>query len=438
MINGWTAMLFRYGLIVFIFLAALLPFHAVAADWPEATPWASRDEAGTTRIHLYFFWSKKCPHCLEALPFVERLASEYPWIALSSAELSEHPENVRTYIRMASGLGQEALSVPAFLLCGEMLVGYESPATTGELLRRKLLDCHQRALAGHPPPAAADHALQPISLPLLGEFDPADASLPLFTLVIAGLDAFNPCAFFVLLFLLGLLIHARSRARMLAIGGVFVLASGLVYFVFMAAWLNLFLLAKELQAVTWIAGAAAVLIALINIKDYFRFKQGISLSIPESAKPGLFKRMRGLVEAASWPAMLAGAATLALAANTYELLCTAGFPMVYTRVLTLHHLSDTGYYLYLALYNVVYVLPLLAIMLAFTYTFGMHKLTEREGRILKLLSGTMMLGLGIALLVAPELLNNLFAATALLVAAGSVTALIAATDRWRQKGTGKD
>lgn len=424
----WAAPMLRSGLAFLVLLAALLlPLPGAAAE----TPWVSRDASGAAQVHLYFFWSKKCPHCLEAKPFVERLAGEYPWLALHSAELTGHPENVQTYIRMASGLGQEAKSVPAFLLCGQMLVGYDSPATTGELLRRKLLDCHDRALAGHLPPMAG--APQPLSLPLLGEIDPARASLPLFTLVIAGLDAFNPCAFFVLLFLLGLLIHGRSRARMLAIGGVFVLASGLVYFVFMAAWLNVFLLARPLQAVTWIAGIIAVLLALINIKDYFWFKQGVTLTIPESAKPGLFQRMRALAGTAGWPAMLAGAAALALAANSYELLCTAGFPMVFTRVLTLRQLPAADYYLYLALYNVVYVLPLLAIMLAFTFTLGAHKLTEREGRILKLLSGAMMLGLGIVLLAAPELLNSLIAAAVLLLAAGGATALIVAAERMRSR-----
>lgn len=425
-----AAPMLRSGLAFLVLLAALLlPLPGAAAS--AEAPWVSRDASGTVQVHLYFFWSKKCPHCLEAKPFVERLAGEYPWLALHSDELTEHPENVQTYIRMASGLGQEASSVPAFLLCGQMLVGYDSPATTGELLRRKLLDCHDRALAGHLPPMAG--APQPLSLPLLGEVDPKRASLPLFTLVIAGLDAFNPCAFFVLLFLLGLLIHGRSRARMLAIGGVFVLASGLVYFVFMAAWLNVFLLARQLQAVTWIAGIIAVLMALINIKDYFWFKQGVTLTIPESAKPGLFQRMRALAGTASWPAMLAGAAALALAANSYELLCTAGFPMVFTRVLTLRQLPAADYYLYLALYNVVYVLPLFAIMLAFTFTLGAHKLTEREGRILKLLSGTMMLGLGIVLLAAPELLNNLFAAAVLLAAAGGATTLIVAAERLRSR-----
>ena len=119
--------------------------------------------------------------------------------------------------------------------------------------------------------------------------------------------------------------------------------------------------------------------------------------------------------------LLLGTVTLAIAANSYELLCTAGFPMVYTRVLTLNGQGGLDYYAYLALYNVVYVLLLLAIVLAFTYTLGARKLTERQGRQLKLLSGIMMLALGLVLLLRPQLLDRLWVGAALLGIALGVT-----------------
>ena len=128
--------------------------------------------------------------------------------------------------------------------------------------------------------------------------------LPFLTLVIAGADAFNPCAFFVLLFLLSLMVRSGSRSRMLLIGGVFVFVSGLLYFLFMAAWLNVFRWIGELTAITFVAGLIAIGIALINIKDYFWYKQGVSLTIPDSAKPGLYARTRDIVGAGSLPAML--------------------------------------------------------------------------------------------------------------------------------------
>ena len=226
--------------------------------------------------------------------------------------------------------------------------------------------------------------------------------------------------------------HQKSRSRMLLIGGVFVLFSALIYFVFMAAWLNVFLLIGELQLITLIAGVVAVVFALINIKDYFWFKQGVSLGIPDEAKPGLFKRMRGLVSADSMPAMVGGTVVLAVAANSYELLCTSGFPMVYTRALTLTDLPTAAFYGYLALYNLIYIIPLLVIVGLFSVRFGSRKLSEREGRVLKLLSGLMMLSLGIALVFAPEALNNPAVAIGLLLMTIVVTAAIVLFERWRE------
>jgi drug/metabolite transporter (DMT)-like permease len=134
--------------------------------------------------------------------------------------------------------------------------------------------------------------------------------------------------------------------------------------------------------------------------------------------------MRALVKTSKLPSVLAGTLVLALTANAYELLCTAGFPMIYTRILTLHQLQPWQHYLFLGFYCLIYVLPLLTIVLIFTWTLGSKKLGERQGRILKLLSGVMMLLLGGLLLAAPELLTNPLAAVVLLVLAPAAVALL--------------
>jgi hypothetical protein len=268
-----------------------------------------------------------------------------------------------------------------------------------------------------------------VDLPLFGRLDARQTSLPVMTIMIAGLDSFNPCAFFVLLSLLGLLVHARSRSRMFLIGGIFVFFSGFIYYLFMAAWLNLFLLMGQVAVITTIAGCVSTVIGLINIKDYFFFKQGVSLTIPDSAKPRLFDRMRRLLHAASLPSILAGTTVLAMVANSYELLCTAGFPMVFTRILTLHPMSATAYYLYLGLYAGVYVVPLFLIVAVMSITLGSRKLTEQQGRVLKLISGSMMFGLGIVLIFNPAILNSLSVSVVLLAGALAVSGVIAALDR---------
>jgi hypothetical protein len=396
-----------------------------------ADTWHSVDTEGSPRIHLYFFWTETCPHCQAARPFVEALPARHPWLELHSHNLNADREAARRYVDMAASLGETARSVPAFLFCGRLEVGFDSAEQSGRALEAALIECHREKSANAavdrnnlpetrtaPPPSPA------MTIPGLGAVDLTQWSLPALTLVIAGLDAFNPCAFFVLLFLLSLLIHAGSRLRMLYIGSVFLVFSGLIYFLFMAAWLNVFRWLGELAIVTTAAGVLALVIALINIKDYFWFKQGISLSIPDAAKPGLFQRMRALLRADSLPALTLGTVTLAIAANSYELLCTAGFPMVYTRLLTLADLTPWQHYGWLAIYNLIYVTPLFVITLVFTFTLGSRKLSESEGRVLKLLSGLMMLGLGTLLVAFPAALNDLRVALGLLIASILIAWLI--------------
>ncbi|MFA6014356.1 MAG: hypothetical protein WC742_04750 [Gallionellaceae bacterium] len=401
---------------VFNFIAALLLLFSLTARADDA--WVKLDASGQPEVQLYFFWSQTCPHCTEAHPYVDDIPKARPWVKLHALELSRNAENVRLYQTMAQQLGEKAASVPAWLFCGEMHVGWESDATTGTMLRKRLDVCRERALGGNTPEATPAES---IHLPLLGAIDPASLSLPALTLILAGLDAFNPCAFFVLLFLLSMMAHQKNRTRMLVIGGIFVLTSGLMYFAFMSAWLNVFQLFGHLAWVTLAAGALAVFVGALNMKDFFMFEKGMTLSIPESKKPDIFRRARAILGAGNMTAMFAATVFLAISANFYELLCTAGFPMVYTRLLTLADLTPAARYGYLAAYNVIYVLPLTLIVFVFARSLGARKLTEREGRLLKLMSGVMMLELGCLLLLAPGLLNQIGIAFALIAMAVGIT-----------------
>jgi glutaredoxin len=378
-------------------------------------------------VTLHFFWGEGCPHCERAKPFLRDLERKYPALQIESLEVLEHRENIPKLLAMAKNCKREATGVPVFIIGERMLSGF-APETAIELdkLVRESLD---KAVSGNAKGDVPETAVESLNIPLIGKVDCAAWSLPVFTIVIAGLDSFNPCAFFVLFFLLSLLIHAHSRRRMLLIGGVFIMFSGLIYFVFMAAWLNMFLLVGTLPVITVTAGVVALLVAIINIKDFFFFEKGVSLVIPEGKKPQLFARMRRLLKAESLVSMVGGTAVLAVAANSYELLCTAGFPMVFTRMLTLQQLPTLRYYLYLAFYNLVYIVPLAIIVAVFTVTLGSRKLSEWQGQVLKLVSGLMMLGLALVLLVKPALLNSPLVSVLLLGATIAVATLLATVVR---------
>jgi thiol-disulfide isomerase/thioredoxin len=404
----------------------------------------------TKKFIVYFFWGKGCPHCEAEKIFLNEMKKKYPNMEIKDFEVWYNKQNAELLLKMAKAYNVKASGVPVTFIDKNAFVGFSEQSkeeimeSIKECLSSKCIDPLLMA-SGKPyveeqfPPVSESsdktedleckEKSKTVHIPWIGKLEASEMSLPAITIVIAGLDSFNPCAFFVLFSLLGLLIHARSRAKMLLIGGVFVFFSGFIYFIFMAAWLNLFLVMGQVGVITTIAGTTAILIAGINIKDFFIFKKGISLTIPDSAKPKLFDRMRRLMKSTSFLSILVGTAVLAIAANSYELLCTAGFPMVFTRILTLNNLSNFTYYMYLILYNIIYVIPLLIIVVIFTLTLGKRNLTEWQGRVLKLVSGTMMLGLGGILLFDPAILNNAFIAFLLLLGAIVVAALTAFVTR---------
>lgn len=376
---------------------------------------------------IYFFKGDGCPKCVEEERFLEALSKKIPKLEIRSYEVWRHAGNAAMMQNLLKSRGVDATGIPFTIVGNRIFYGFS----------QQISDEIERAIASCTPSSCPDPASEGapqklisnsggiVEIPLAGKVDLSSYSLPFVTAVIALMDSFNPCAFFVLLSLLGILTYVRSRNKMLLVGGVFLLFSGLIYFLFMAAWLNLFLVIEKVAFITLIAGFVSILIGAVNIKDFFAFKQGVSLSIPESAKPKLFDRMRRLVRSTSMLPVLAGTAVLAVAANSYELLCTAGFPMVYTRILTLNNLSPAGYYLYLGLYNLIYVIPMAVIVWTFAFTAGKRKLTEWQGRVLKLISGAMMFALGVVLLANPSLLNNIAASAAILLGTVGASLLLA-------------
>lgn len=260
------------------------------------------------------------------------------------------------------------------------------------------------AVAGETQPPPTLEEGDTIDVPFLGELSQSRLGMPAFTFLIGLVDGFNPCAMWVLLFLLSLLVNLKSRAKIVAVAGTFVLISGLAYLAFMAAWLNVFLLIGYLPTVQFLLGLFAVMIGMIHVKDYFAFKKGISLSIPEWAKPGLYARMRRIVNAENLTGAIIGASILAVLVNIIELLCTAGLPALYTEILTMQNYPAWKSYAYLCLYIVAYMLDDTIMVTIVVVTLGRHKLQETQGRYLKLFSGVVILLLGLVLIIKPSLL----------------------------------
>jgi glutaredoxin len=365
------------------------------------------------------FVREGCPHCEKAEHFLEQLGRERPALKIVVRDVEKDPSALARLKELARTTRGATARVPAVYVGGQLIVGYSESAHTDRLIRAALggvaiqaappesaaceaeesLSCPKQTAA--PAAEEAAPAAEPFQLEIFGRtITLEDVGLPAFTFAMGLLDGFNPCSMWVLLLMISLLAPLNDRRRMLASAGTFVLVEGIAYFLFMAAWLNLFLLIGLSRASQLVIAAIAIFAGLVNVKDFFAFGWGgISLGIPERAKPGIYSRMRSILHAENLRAAIIGAIVLAVLVQIVEFLCTSGFPALFTRILTLKQLETATYYAYLLLYITAYMIDDIIILGIGVALLSRHRLQEREGRVLKLVSGLVMIGLGIYLVV---------------------------------------
>jgi cytochrome c biogenesis protein CcdA len=231
--------------------------------------------------------------------------------------------------------------------------------------------------------------------------------LPLFTVLIALVDGFNPCNLFIITMLISLMIsESHDRKKILVVGFSFISVVYIFYFLFMAAWLNIFTLSGFTTPLRIGIAAIAIVAGIINCKELFFYRKGITLMIQDRHVGPVKKKiahLSHLLKKGSYPALIGASVTLALFASAVELPCTAGFPIIYTGILS--GTSGVMYYLMLMLYNLIYVTPLIVLTLVLGLTFKGKPLDKEIMAFIKYIGGAIMLILGIILLFFPSLLG---------------------------------
>jgi Glutaredoxin len=399
---------------------------------------ASAAESGPQIEELFtadVYTRATCPRCRNAKAFIAELQLRWPAIRFRIHEV-DGDAVARARWEALCRAGGSVPGLPTIDFARHVIIGYQGDEVTGKQIE-ELIRLRNRSAApsaqepkpaplrffGGPPElelpdeasesetGTADvgvaegpevEAMDGIEVPWFGKLRVAELGLPLFTFAIGLIDGFNPCAMWILVFLLSVLVNIKDRRKILLIAGTFVVVSGVAYFAFMAAWLNLFMLIGIARPLQIALGIVAVFIGVVNVKDFFAFKKGISFSIPESQKPGLYRRVRKIVEAKYLGAAIGGVVALAIIVNLVELLCTAGLPALYTQILTLQELPVWQNYAYLALYILAYMIDDTVLLSIVVATLSHRKLQEREGRWLKLISGMVVLVLGTVMIFFPS------------------------------------
>lgn len=350
----------------------------LAAGVTPVTP--AHAAAGRGGPVLEVFVREGCNHCEDAKRFLADFLPTRPGLSIVYRDIDADEANMDALVEHARAAGRPNPAVPTFAIDGRVMIGFASAEFSGPALVA-LVD-------GAPADAQAP-----------GPLDPTRLGLPLFSLAMGLLDGINPCAMWALLFLLSMLVHLRDRGRIALLAASFVGASAAIHFAMLAAWLNVFALAGVSSTLQPVAGAVGLVLGLLNVKDFFAPGRGPSLSIPASAKPGLGARIRAILATRSTGAAIAAVLTLAVLVNLTELLCTAGFPAIYSAALTRLEPGPVAAYGYLAVYMAGYVLPSTALAVGAVVLLSSPHLTTGAGRWLKLASGVAMLALAVSMLL---------------------------------------
>ncbi len=395
----------------------------LANTWMVGTVQAQAlDQSTSDQVDIYMFWGDGCPHCAKAKPYFEGLAKDNPQIVLHFFEVWNDKSNRDYFITFSQSHGFEPTGVPTIFIGDQYWVGFNDQIQTeiGEAVKKCFIDtCQDPALIVgarqdqvQPEPVPTPNPVLPgnsaITVPLLGSINLEHQSLFVSTLLIALVDGVNPCSIWVLTMLLALTLHTGSRKKIVIIGLIFITVTALIYALFILGLFSIMSVLPFRGIIQVIVAIIAVIFGIINIKDYFWYKEGISLTIADENKPGLYRKMRKAVDAKDSFWGLAGATVvLAAGVSLVEFSCTAGFPVLWTNLIHSQQVPWITFAILLLLYMVIYQLDELIIFFTAVFTLKATKLEEKEGRILKLIGGVLMFTLASVMLIKPEWMSNL-------------------------------
>lgn len=353
-------------------------------------------------VDVYLFWRVGCVHCEREIELLDRLAAANPAIRLHKLEVSRDRANAALMIQTADRLGVEAGSVPLTVIGDRAWVGYQDDATTGRELEARIAECLAHGCPESIPERRGATIPEVLRLPLVGEVRTASLSLPALTVLLAAVDGFNPCAMWVLVFLLGLLAGMKDRARMWLLGIAFVAASALVYLLILGAWLNILLLAGALAFVRVAIGIVALAGGGFYLKEFVTNADMKCEVTTPARRRRVLERLKVLAQRRDLVPALAGIVLLAFAVNVVEFLCSAGIPAVFAQVLALSSLAPWAYLGYLVLYVAVFMLDDLVVLVAALKTLEATGLTTRYARWSNAIGSAALLAIGALLIFRPE------------------------------------
>ena len=372
------------------------------------------------KVKLYLFYGDGCPHCADEKEFLSSIEDKYSNLEIIKYEVWYNVENANLLSQVQNKLHINRNGVPTTVIGEDFFIGYTE--SIGMKIERAIefyssnehIDAVEKIIDGtyvekeeteeqtefEEQEKKSDEDMS-IDVPLLGKVNLKNVSLMTSAVVIGLIDGFNPCAMWVLLFLISVLIGMKDKKRMWILGVTFLFVSALVYLLIMLSWINI---AVKITTVIWFRNLIAVFAligAVLNIKSYFKSHDGCSV-VDDKKRKKIFSKIRKFTSEKSFLLALTGVIGLAISVNLVELACSAGLPLVFSELLVLNNVSSFMKFIYTLLYVLFFLLDDLVIFFIAMFTMKVTGISTKYNKYSHLLGGLIMLGIGILLLVKPE------------------------------------
>ena len=373
-------------------------------------------------VNIYLFHSYTCKHCKEEIKLLDELEKEYDNIKIYKYEVNENG-NGELLKNISEIMGSKVTGTPYTIIGNKVFSGYDYENSKGRF--KGAIEYYSKYgyedkvgeyISSIPLPSyevkdtdpdvdeyISNYISYKVKLPLIGEVKLKNLTLPLITVVIGLADGFNPCAMWVLLFLISMLIGMKDKKRMWILGSTFLLTSALIYLIFMMSWLNL---ANLLISVVWVRVIIAIVSlvgGIINLRGYIKHRKVSGCDVVDDKKRNrIITRIKKFTtEKNFWLAIL-GVIVLAISVNVVELACSAGLPVMFIEILSLNNLTAIEEIIYIVLYMLFFLLDDFVVFVIAMTTLSLTGVSSKYGNLSKLIGGILMLLIGLLLMFKPE------------------------------------
>lgn len=366
-------------------------------------------------VKLYLFYGDGCPHCAAEKEYLEKLQNKHPDMKIIMYEVGYNEENATLMNDVKTRLEKNNQYVP-FTVVGETsFTGFNSSfenaieAAVTECEENKCVDIVSLVQSGEETPeeiiTKEEVKTTTMTLPFLGNVEIKNVSLPLIAVVLGLVDGFNPCAMWILIFLISMLIGSKNKKRMIGLGILFLSTSAIVYALFMVAWLKVMLSMTQISIIKIAIALAALLGAGWNLYSFYKGMKNKDTGcevVNNSKRKRIIDKIKKFTSEKSFILAAIGVVTLAISVNFVELACSAGWPLVFTEILAMNELSTPMYALYIFIYILFYLFDDLIIFFIAVITLKITGISNKYTKYSHLIGGILMLIIGLLMLFKPE------------------------------------